>query len=274
VQHAEGEWLSYVRDAYKLLPGYRSTRENAAALIMGSRATWEQFEGYHDRCVYIPENAIDPERFPGVAPKFEDGPLRVAFVGRLVPYKGADMLIEAAAPLVREGKVTIDIIGDGPEMQRLRELRRDLGVEAGVLLDGWVPHDQLRDRLMLANVLGFPSVREFGGGVVLEAMAAGLVPIVVDYAGPSELVTPETGIRVPLSNREGVVTGFRAALTHLLDAPHLISEFSEKARKRVLSAFTWQKKAEQTLEVYRWVLGERDKPDFGMPFPDIERPVE
>ena len=112
VQRAEGEWLSYVRDAYKLLPGYRSTRENAAALLIGSQATWQQFEGYHDRAVYIPENAIDPARFSNAAPRFEGGPLRVAFVGRLVPYKGADMLIAAAAPLIREGRVIVDIIGD------------------------------------------------------------------------------------------------------------------------------------------------------------------
>lgn len=270
VQRAEGEWLSYVRDAYKLLPGYRSTRENASALLIGSQATWEQFEGYHDRAVYIPENAIDPARFPSPVPKFEGGQLRVAFVGRLVPYKGADMLLEAAAPLVREGKVILDIIGDGPEMERLRELRRKLDIEAGVLLDGWVPHHQLQERLLLSHVLGFPSVREFGGGVVLEAMAVGLVPVVVDYAGPRELVTSQTGIRVPLADRTGVIAGVREALTRLQSEPQLTSRLSVNSRKRVLGAFTWQKKAEQTLEVYKWVLGERRKPDFGMPFPEVD----
>jgi len=38
----EKEWLSYVRDVYRLLPGYRSMRENAAAIIVGSGATWKQ----------------------------------------------------------------------------------------------------------------------------------------------------------------------------------------------------------------------------------------
>jgi len=43
---------------------------------------------------------------------------------------------------------------------------------------------------------------------------------------------------------------------------------SEKARQRVTSSFTWPVRASQVLEVYRWVLGLRNKPDFGMPLPD------
>ncbi|CAN0566890.1 unnamed protein product, partial [Laminaria digitata] len=63
-RRAEREWLSYIRDAYKLLPGYRATRKNAAAIIVGSTATLEQVPPtYRDKCVYIPENAIDPRKF-------------------------------------------------------------------------------------------------------------------------------------------------------------------------------------------------------------------
>jgi glycosyltransferase involved in cell wall biosynthesis len=267
-RRAEGEWLSYVRDAHKLLPAYRSTRRDAAAIIVGSRATWEQMAGHHERCVYIPENGIDPERFPAPVPARREGPLRVAFVGRLVPYKGADMLIEAAAPLVRAGKLHVDVIGDGPEMPALRELVEREGLGGGVALDGWVPHTRMHERLGRAQVLGFPSVREFGGGVVLEAMALGLVPVVVDYAGPAELVTAETGVRVPLGPREAVVAGFRRELAEMVEHPERLAAVGARARERVLAHFTWEAKARQTREVYRWVTGRRARPDFGMPFPD------
>uniref|UniRef100_A0ACD5GNA8 Uncharacterized protein n=1 Tax=Desertifilum tharense IPPAS B-1220 TaxID=1781255 RepID=A0ACD5GNA8_9CYAN len=65
---------------------------------MGSRNTWEQMpEQYRAKSVYIPENAIDPQRY-SLRSGVPQTPVKVAFVGRLVPYKGADMLLEAAAP--------------------------------------------------------------------------------------------------------------------------------------------------------------------------------
>jgi starch synthase len=268
VQRAEGEWLSYVRDAYKLLPGYRQTRTLASAIIAGSMSAWEQLHGYHDKCVYIPENAIDPERFMVRCRPFENAPLRIAFVGRLVPYKGADMLIEAAAPLIRANKVLVDIIGDGPEMTRLKHMVRELALGNGVLLDGWVPHEKLGHRLSQAQIFGFPSLREFGGAVVLEAMALGLVPIVIGYAGPNELVTDTTGFRIPVGPRPVVVKNFCDVLSRLVERPEQLVALSDRAQRRVFTHFTWEAKARQVLEVYRWVLGRRDRPAFGMPLPD------
>lgn len=268
VQHAEGEWLSYVRNAHKLMPGFEGTRKHASALIAGSKSAWEQFAGHEDKCVYIPENAVAPERFPDVSrPKFTP-PIRVAFVGRLVPYKGADMLIAAAAPMIRAGQMVVDIIGDGPEMPRLKALREQEGLGSGLLLDGWVPHEKLQSRLLQSHLFGFPSVREFGGAVVLEAMATGLVPVVVGYAGPDELVSDATGVRVGLGSREQIIVNMRAALTRFVEHPELLEAMAERARQRVLDSFTWPAKATQVLEVYRWLLGQRGKPDFGMPLPD------
>jgi len=64
VRRQEREWLSYFRGAYKLLPGYRSMRANAAAILAGSRDALEQMpREYRDRCFYIAENGIDVSRF-------------------------------------------------------------------------------------------------------------------------------------------------------------------------------------------------------------------
>lgn len=268
VLRSEGEWLSYVRDAHRLLPAYRSTRQAAAATLAGSLSVWDQMKAHRSRCIYLPENAIDPARFPLAEPPRGGGPLRVAFVGRLVPYKGADMLLEAAAPLVRAGQVVVDVIGDGPQMPALRRLVAEEGISGGVTLDGWIDHRRLGERLGRAHVFGFPSVREFGGGVVLEAMALGIPPVVVDYAGPAELVTDATGFRVPLGPRPAVVEGFRSVLAALAACPERARAAGERARRRVQRLYTWDVKARQILEIYRWVLKQRDKPDFGMPFAD------
>jgi glycosyltransferase involved in cell wall biosynthesis len=264
----EKEWLSYMRGAYKLLPGYDSMRESAAAILIGSRDTWKQMPSrFRDKCVYIPENAIDPARFSARVSGEAGTPLRAAFVGRLVPYKGADMLVEAAGPLVREGKLVLDIIGDGPEMPRLRELVANEKLGEKVALPGWIEHARLQERLCRSDIFAFPSIREFGGGVVLEAMALGLMPVVVDYGGPTELIAPETGMAVPIGTRAQVIKGFRDVLTRLCANPAGIRPIGERARARVFRDFTWDAKARQVLEVYRWVLGERGKPEHAELFP-------
>lgn len=267
----EREWLGYVRGLHRLVPGYRSTRRDAAAIVVGSRDTFAQLPRcWHDRAVYVPENAVDPARFDldsPLAPR-EPGPLRIAFTGRLVPYKGADMLLDAAADLVRAGTARIEVMGDGPERAALEQQVRALGIEAGVHFAGWVPHEQLAARLRRADVFAFPSVREFGGAVVLEAMALGVVPVVVDHGGPGELVTSRTGTAVPVGSRAEIVARFRAALGRMAADPAALGPLREAGRARVARSFTWDAKARQVLAVYEWVLGRGAKPDFGMPLPD------
>ncbi|MBD2103236.1 glycosyltransferase family 4 protein [Leptolyngbya sp. FACHB-261] len=271
LRRKEKEWLSYIRWMYRLLPGYTVTRRHAAAIMVGSQATWEQMPArYRDKCIYMPENAIDPQRFSRQRSRQVTQPLRAIFVGRLVPYKGADMLIEAVAPLVRAGRLTLKILGHGPELPVLKALIEREGVSEGIELTGRVEHTRVQGYLAEADVFAFPSIREFGGAVVLEAMSIGLVPIVINYGGPGELVTPSTGYALPLGSRTELVTRLRDLLNRLASDPSGLAQMSQNARNRALEQFTWQAKAKQTLAVYQWVLGQRtDKPDFGMPFPEL-----
>lgn len=99
-------------------------------------------------------------------------------------------------------------------------------------------------------------------------MAMGLVPIVVvGYGGPGELVTEQPDFEFPL-NRETVIAGVRKAIQILLEQPNTLKEMSASARTRVLKHFTWERKAEQVLECYDWVLGRGERPSYGMPLSD------
>ena len=216
----EREWLSYVRGAYRLLPAYKSTLNSAAALLIGSRDTLQQTpEAYRQKCVYMPENAIDPEKFSRELVPNTSGCLRACFVGRLVPYKGPDMLLEALEPLLRDGSIQLDILGDGPMMPALRDFVAAKKLDAAVTLHGWVDHRSLQDIMVRSQLLTFPSIREFGGGVVLEAMALGLVPVIVGYGGPGELVNDENGIKIPIGQRHEIIVNFRQAVSTLCREP-------------------------------------------------------
>lgn len=260
----EKEWLSYLRSAYKLMPGRGATLAHASAILVGSRHTESEIPARHrGKTLYIPENGIDPARFNRVAAP-EPGVLRACFVGRLVPYKGPDMLLEAAAPLLRDGQMTLDVIGDGPMMAGLVAQAKTLGAADAVTFHGWKEHRAVQDIMARCHLLSFPSIREFGGGVVLEAMALGVVPLIVDYAGPGELVVPGTGLKVPCGTRERIVAGFASALDELAADPSGLPAMAQAARARVQSHFTWRRKAEQVARVYDWLAKGKPapKPDF------------
>lgn len=254
-QRKEKEWLSSIRGVYKLRPSVQATYRSAAAILCGSGFTQGDLPpGHADRAFYLPENAIDPARFNRRAVPYDGGVLKLSFVGRLVPYKGPDLLLEAVAPLLKTGRVTLDVIGDGPVMPELRRLATAHGLGEDVLrLHGWLAHAQVQEVLAASHVMAFPSIREFGGGVVLEAMALGVVPMVVDYAGPGELVSDATGYRIPLSDRTGLVEAFRSKIAALIGQPEPLRTQSQAAFHHVLQHLTWDAKAHQLQAVYRWV---------------------
>lgn len=259
----EREFLSYLRGAYKALPGRNATLRHAAAILAGSRHTLGEVPDWaRARAVYLPENAIDPARFSRAATPAPQGPLRAGFVGRLVPYKGPDMLIEAAAPLLRAGRLHLDMVGDGPMMAALRAQAEGLGVTAQITFHGWMDHARVQDVLAACHLFAFPSIREFGGGVVLEAMAMGVPPLVVDYAGPGELVDRGRGHKVPIGSRGQVVAGFRAALERLADDRGALAATGRAGRDWVMENATWAAKAGQVRRVYDAALA-------GQPLPRV-----
>ena len=259
----ENEWLSRLRGLYRALPGRRGTLR-ADAILAGSRQTLRDIpEAHHARCIWLPENAIDPARFwrqADHAPTVAGGPMRACFIGRLVPLKGVDMLIEAAAPLLSSGRMVLDLVGDGPMADALRAQAAPFG--GAVRFHGWKAHAEVQDIAAACTLLTFPSIREFGGGVVLEAMALGLCPVVIDYAGPAELVTEATGYKVPITDRAGVVAGLAVQLAHCAEHPAEVAAKGAAARARVTASFTWARKAQQIGLVYQWVLAGGEKPDL------------
>ena len=175
-------------------------------------------------------------------------------MGRLVPYKGADILLEAVAEFLRSGQLELHIIGDGPQKSLLEAMVDRLGIGNSVRFEGWVPHIEIQNRLRLCDVLILPSVREFGGAVVVEAMALGVAPIVADYGGPSELVDEKTGIRVPFSDRQSLVIGIKEAIGDAIRYPHMLDKLGAAGREKVQTKLTWDAKAEQIAAVYDAVL--------------------
>ena len=271
----EREWLSHIRGLHRWLPGYRSTRKHAAAIITASSTAFEDLpEKYHDKCLLMPENAVDPENFceqeselipAGEEVDGDHGPLKIAYWGRLVPLKGLGMLFEAAEPFLANGEAVIELAGEGPEETRLRQWVRERGLEKQVIFHGQLDQETLAERMAQADLLGFPSVREFGGGAVLEAMALGLMPMVLDHGGPADLVPESIGVRIPLGSRSEIVQRMRCALQNCVDDLSGTRRRGREAQRYAGRFHTWEARAETDLDIYRWVLGEGTKPNLKLP---------
>ncbi len=81
-------------------------------------------------------------------------------------------------------------------------------------------------------------------------MALGVVPVVVDYAGPGELVEESFGYKVPIGSRDSIVQGFRRVLGSLIGDPSRLAAMSDRGREHIRSHFTWEAKARKVLEFY------------------------
>ncbi|MCC5869127.1 MAG: glycosyltransferase family 4 protein [Gammaproteobacteria bacterium] len=250
-RRAEGDWLSYLRFVYRLLPGRTSTLKHTSKIIAGSGATAAQIpKRYQSKVVRIAENGIDPQRFSKTRVRSASIPLIGVFVGRLVPYKCPDVLIRSAADLVRRGRLKLVFVGDGPMREELDEIALSLELADGVQFVGWMEHSLVQDILVESDFLALPSIREFGGGVVLEAMACGLPVVVANYGGPAELVEPGTGIKVDFNDAQSLEENLKNALVFLTENPTILDSMSIQARDHILAHFTWAAKARDIVALY------------------------
>ena len=94
-------------------------------------------------------------------------------------------------------------------------------------------------------------------------MALGVVPLVVNYAGPGELVTEDTGFKIPCGSRQEISAGFKEKLGELAEDPGQLQPMAANAKARVRSHFLWSRKAAQVDQVYQWAVSRTrsEKPD-------------
>ena len=252
-----------LRNLYRFMPFARSTYRRAAAIIAGSSQTYGEFAGYRGKLFFVPENGVSSSLCSGEARRRErDRKLELIFVGGLIPLKACDLGLRAAAPLLRNDMARFTIVGDGPERHRLEQLAKSLGIEKFVVFLGMLSHSEALSQLRSADVMVFPSVRDFGGGVVFEALAAGAVPVVADFGGPGDIVHPEVGYKVTLTNENDVVSQMEKILTELAHNREKLESLRRQGMVYARERLTWDAKAQIVTRIMHWVMAQGPKPDL------------
>jgi glycosyltransferase involved in cell wall biosynthesis len=169
------------------------------------------------------------------------------------------MLVDAIARLQPETRrnIRLKIVGDGPEGPALNNQIHDLNLQNQVELVGKVEPTKMPEFYSKADLFCFPSIREFGGAVVMEAMAGGCPCIVANNGGIGEYVDPTTGIRINPENRESVVSGFQSAIEDLYQNPERRNRLARRAWMHA-QQFTWSAKARTILQIMESVIERRN----------------
>jgi glycosyltransferase involved in cell wall biosynthesis len=260
------EWFAGLRNMYRFLPFARSTYRHAAAIIAGASQTYAEFASYREKLFFLLENGVSRSLCcDGLRISQRNGKLKLIFVGGLLPVKSCDLALRAAAPLLRSDLAEFTVVGDGPERDRIERLTRSLEIDKAVSFCGWVSHDEAQQKLREADVLVFPSVRDNSPAVVFEALAAGAVPVVVDFGGPGDTVHSEIGYKVPLTNESDLVSQMEKILVALAQDRDLLNRLRQQGMSYARERLTWDAKAQALTAIMRWVLRQGPKPNLPPP---------
>jgi len=232
----------------------RDVLRYARAGIAGNQeavTVWRS-KGFTGPLPVIPQFGVDPDVFmPRSELRPADQPFTIGFAGRLVPEKGVDLLLRAAAALPPE--VQVRLIGSGPEHSNLLRLAAGLGLAGRVTISA-VPSLEMPARLGSLDCLVLPSRtrsnwKEQFGRVLIEAMACE-VPVVASTCGELPNVVGDGG----LTFAEGDVSALAAHLQRLRDEPAWRAELAALGRARVLARYTQRQIAEATVDFYAHIM--------------------
>jgi glycosyltransferase involved in cell wall biosynthesis len=212
-----------------------------------------------DSDVYDPMK-VSPEEVKALRARYGIAPdeKMMLFVGRLNWVKGIMNLVQAMPSVLKEfPKTKLVILGTGDEEANIRNLIARLGIRNNVVLRlEFVSESERIVHYASSDICVFPSLYEPFGIVSLEAMAM-CKPIVVGAKGVSGLKeqvvsagVAQTGIHVDGGDPADIAWGVKK----LLASPDKARQWGKNARERVLSYFTWEKAARQTLDIYEGMV--------------------
>jgi glycosyltransferase involved in cell wall biosynthesis len=200
--------------------------------------------------VSVVYNGVDPSRF---VPGDETDKPMLLTVGNLIPTKGHELIVHALAALRAEfPDLTWELIGDGPELDRVRQLAENLGVLSSIRFRGRQGRAEVAEACRLCTVFVLPSRYEGLGCVYLEAMASGKVAIGCTGQGIEEVIRHgENGWLVPAGDRDKLIEGLRLLLRDDLRRKPI----GEMARNTILQCLTLAHQAQRLGNVYRESVG-------------------
>ena len=181
--------------------------------------------------------------------------VRFISMGRLLHWKGFHLGIKAFAQ-ANLSNAEYWVVGDGAELEPLKTLAQELGVDDKVKFWGRLPREQTLTKLGQAQVLVHPSLHDSGGWVCLEGMAAKKPVICLDLGGPAIQVTEKTGIKVAAHNPIQTTAELAIAMERLARNPELRASMGEAGLELVQESFSLEGMGRELDRLYTSIVRE------------------
>lgn len=249
---ADSAWLYPLRNLSKPFRAALRGRASGDVVLVANRATRESLtSGERNVARAMTEIAVDPEQYaPTVwpAPPSPEQPLRVVFVGRLIPAKALSSLLDAMRQLRATHRVELTVVGDGPMRDSWQAQAGDLGDAVRFL--GAQPSSEVIRQIQHSHLLCLPSVRESGGAVLLEAMSCARPVIGIAHGGPAEIITDEVGRLLPAENYAAIVNGLVDSLRDIYANPDAWRERGLRGREVAIARHSWNAHVKEMIGIY------------------------
>ena len=197
---------------------------------------------------------IDIDRFQTPKRPATNDITQILAVGRLVPKKGFDTLIESIGLLKEElPKIQVTIVGGGPEQQRLVELIRERGVDSHVELLGAQANEKVRELMVRSDIFVLPCRIDQRGDrdgipvVLMEAMACGLCAISGDLPTIRDLIQDGVNGRLVESDNPGALA---RAIADVIDDAAQRRLFAERGRATVVTEFSMETNVKRLMKAF------------------------
>ncbi len=264
----------------------------ASRILVGTRTALSQIpEQFRNKCRLITYSGVEHDVFVPrrISSNSSAQSLRVLFVGRLIPYKGVELLIHAAALASKRCALELDLICS-PDLEYKRfliQVASDLGLAVHETEDtqyalrnapapaSRITHHASRVRFLPAvrrselpsiyqqcDLFCFPTLCDTYGIALLEAMSCGCAVLASDVAGAGEIINGKNGLKIPLATPDQYISECAEKIVACAQNPALREGLGSTARQYILAHHDWPRVSAQLLSFYDELQDDSPRPDI------------
>jgi glycosyltransferase involved in cell wall biosynthesis len=205
------------------------------------------------------DTIIDINKFKSFKNKLKyKNNLQICYIGRLIPQKGSQILLEAFNEIVKNhSSIKLQIAGTGPLENTLKRYIKVNNLDERVTLLGRISHEEIIKLLNDSDIFCLPTLQEPGGGSILEAMACQLPVISSNYGGPAFSITDDCGIKIQPLNYNQYIEDLQHAIEKLINDNDLRFKMGKNGRKRVIEHFSSKAISSKIIKVYSSIIDKK-----------------